>query len=1717
MGIDFKKAPPLPAPTETESTTPTELATDVSQPADEKSTYSLPEDGTPVTIKTRSRSSNQKTLLIEYTENHRPGASGSESDRRPSVRVRVTTPSARGKSSGAGRIQITETDEAYTTTHSRRRPLSPLTAPSRPADLRDLADDQSVGSYASATEESNVSRNHPIDIGIDLGRNSRRRRPASPLIPSHETETIASLMPSTQSEISAIPTDSFLDGSGPTRSPEGRWIANPPSAEKLKSSKTRTISREKVRASEKSSRDRSDRKHKSSKSRTSSASDKHGDSGKSPRRRSSRNHESVVSGADSSVVSSSFSPSHRSMDQHSMRSDSSSKSINNPKLLEAVEDAIRRLILPQLDSLRREQSIHEARRGSAVSAATSMSREDLTGDRRRLSDRSQPSRHKDRRDREGRHDFADASYDRESMDGSSILEEPHTPRRKSTDMLKTAAAAGALAGGLAGAALAQSPSDDKKQRRRKRAESIRSRSRASDTYTDDFDDDDMAAPAPPMPLMSEINASDVTRTSILSADTDRPHSASEEMGPLREVSRGMATVQPTTAPSKTPNALQQGLGTQHANISHGDLTALRNSRGEPDPPSPGFAREQPSSRHGSLDHPPVPEVIEDDLPPDSQYVTSAYDYYNTQDVPQHLRYEPYQPERRGLSPIYSVSGYTEGGSEGPQLRDSRLYAASVTSDSAEKPPHSMHSPASAHSNVMGRDFDQRSDGRSSVADYRRTMSVDGSDLDPSSRQAVRGVGANPDIVHVPMGVESHVASLVDGSMVDQSVLSQDYGQRDSTISYVDRPRSYVDTYSASPTKQSVDSRHYTDEDRALTPVSRGSPTRSREFPKEYDIDKHGRKVPQSRDRESPTESEFAITAGATTKAIKALKARGLTDGATEEAPTPVGVQRNKSFKERTLAGHEPATTPTHSVDRLDYEDAPKLGASGLPDLDHPMPEIGYVDDSDTHTNASVVQDRLDGIHDTTWSGRSTPKAMIDSSRKPEPREGHGLGITEMVAAGVIGAAAASAANQSRQASNEHVEEPPRTSDEKKRDTLGTNPFEGVSPVANPHLGQNLFQAGNYDLGYHTGSPGVEDEGYKSQGPNRTPDFRASKGVLDAPKATEPHDGEDPFYDTTKPMLTPHFSGMSHGMVTPFYDAATGGGIDRIESKDIIALMQELVARDAQRTARDTEIAATVMFLAQEMRMSFQNVESRIKQAEDVLVDELDQTEKTIVKTIGGPRPYPGSAGRSVQGGSQTGEDMAAKKGNIIRRALKGLRTSGTNDLTRIEDMLLTLLKDVDDLKAQNAQHTRSTARPSLDNLGPEIQYEQDQEGYEPEGRDAVSIASHPSQSGHLAAPRSSQRRLSENRVSTVHEAAEEDHHEHDDEHLTGPQFTDSHLMTPAQNHRGSSVPLDTPPQPALHAHSGSVSNENTPRTDKGKKHKSGSSSSWIPKISRWSETTASTVSKAFRGSGATLRKDRGDAEYVPTAHSRSGSDLAAYAGDDYPHTDPYGDDHLHTGFSDLNLAPPNLPADESSGGPPRAYMTPEDPKYKAHRNSLNLQHPQPRPGQTERFKAALESQAHIYDTRSHDWRGSTTSLHRSPAQHMHRYSDASAPAGGEYWPDSPADANAGPPRPPKEPLDSVSGTPVRGARFSKLQKTSPLPYHSVESGYGTATATHTNYTGSPKLENRNLSGALGVPTRRPSGPRAMTPKSPEEEAAREERRRKRDTFGTIASQDTDTF
>lgn len=1680
-------APPLPAPTETDTTTPTELTTDISRPGDEKSTYSLPDDGTPVTIRTRGHRANksQTSLLIEYFEGGKSGSGASGSDRRPSVRVRLT-PSKKGK---GDHVQLTETKGSRKASLTRRIPLGEAIA-ARELEGFEGEDAHSMTSYTSATEESNVSRN-PVDIEIDHGR--RRRRPASPLIPSEQ-----SYQPGNPSEISAIPNDSFLDGDGPASdvkrsfSPSrGERLATAAGAgalagvamDQIRNHKTR--SKEKSRVSEKS-REKSDRERKHrSKSRKSSGGDVPLEEARSPRRRSSRSHqESIVSGADSSVLSSNMSPSHRSMDTHSIRSGTSKSSINNPKLLETVEDAIRRLILPELSALKREQSKRETRRSSLTSTGTSASREDVSTDRRRSSGRVDPTiQTPQRRNREARHNYGgDASplsVSRDSLnDDYRESEVSATPSRK-RDMLKGALVGAAAAKGISAVTEDKSQSE-RRERRRRRPESSRSRSLGRDRYAEEYEDD-LPAPVPPMPLMSDINPSEMTRTSILSADSDR-HSASEEL--LHEVPRGMAAYPEVEQDrSKTPVNLQQSIGLHHANVSHGDLTAL-----------PRGANADLSSEYEVDEYGRKLPVMHDNfdandrpLSDHGDYPEPTYEeqYYSQQEVPPPLKYVPYQAGARGLSPIPSV---TEAGSE---VHQPRLSMTSDAMPSPEKSPahprtsRSMHSLDSIPSNMRSREFEHMSGGvKSPGLDYRNTTYTEDSELDgPNAGQSVRGVAANPNFVHPPSGVESAVASLVDGSMVDQSVLTSgsgnDYsGARDSTLSYEDQSMT-KSSRGVSPEKRFLDERHG-------TPGAR-SHDQSEEF-SEYEIDENGRKVPRAHYRHYPTASEAAITAGAVGAAAAALKKAQEQKQATVQEDLgddfqPAGVARNKSFKERAMDGWEPRNTPAHSIDRFEDDEMPQMSARAFPDSDHPMPEAAYVDD-DLRTNPSVVEERLDGqqLHDEPWSRGATPTPNDASNKLSQPRttqEGpttdRGLGITEAAGVAALGAAAGMAAAHSRQASQD--DEWHRTSDERKRDTLVTNPYEDASPIANPALHDNLLGArglgSSYNPGMGTGSPMLGqkyDEGYMSNGPNHTPDRDAvvkGKGVDFASPMNV--DGEDPFYVPKNHGR--QLSGMSQGMASPFYDAATGAGIDRIENKDIIALMQHLMVRDAQRSARDTEIVALLMNAAVEMRNSFQEMKDLIQETgDDMIFANTENTEK-LQKAINGPRPYPGTGARSMHtvsvNAATTTDESNAKSKNLWKRALAGLSAKGTSDLSRIEEMLMQLLGEVDVLKTQTAVpgSNQSGRGASAEPMQPEIQYEADR-GYEPEG---VSTASHASHSGQLvpqtAVPMSrltSERRTSENRISTVPENDEEYQYDHPS---PAQERSDPAYLTPGQGQgqRGSSVPLDTPP----HQGSGSqaaLSAENTPRTDKSKKHKSSSSSGWN-KFSRWSETTASSVGRAFRG-----KKSSKYDEYHPG--SRSGSSLGSY--EDYPAEDQA--DKLHSGFSEPNLAPSAEPNVRSFTGPQLGPLIPEDPKYKAHRNSLNLQHPQPRPGQTERFRNALEYSAQEFNDpmtpRTAEWAGSATSLNRLPAQNTNRYSNTSSTAArdADYWPTTPG--GQAPPRPPKEPMDDpATQTPPRSNR----------------------------------VENRNLNAALGVPSRKPSGPRAMTPKSPEGEALRDERRRKRGT------------
>jgi hypothetical protein len=277
----------------------------------------------------------------------------------------------------------------------------------------------------------------------------------------------------------------------------------------------------------------------------------------------------------------------------------------------------------------------------------------------------------------------------------------------------------------------------------------------------------------------------------------------------------------------------------------------------------------------------------------------------------------------------------------------------------------------------------------------------------------------------------------------------------------------------------------------------------------------------------------------------------------------------------------------------DPEEEVKMHSTGIPDPNDPMPEIGYGDEmSEADTNHSYIKSPLGGREHGNrdhWPNLETPPqpkidtsaATIQDRNSPVKNGDNGFGL------GLLGAPAGAGvvkalANHEGEPAHDPDEQWNRTSDERKRDTLITNPYENTSPIT--LLGglqdRNLLRQigyGGVDRGYADGSPGAlpKDEGYVSSVPKDhrspgapTPEPRA-KGVnfmddIGVGAAATPLSDEDPFYT---PKHARHLSGMSHGMESPLYDSATGNGMDRIQSKDIVALMDHVSFKESHELDR----------------------------------------------------------------------------------------------------------------------------------------------------------------------------------------------------------------------------------------------------------------------------------------------------------------------------------------------------------------------------------------------------------------------------------------------------------------------------------------------------------------------------------------------------------------------
>ncbi|KAJ4350495.1 uncharacterized protein N0V89_009116 [Didymosphaeria variabile] len=1680
MGLDTQR-PPLPAPTEpstlssvdNDTSLPDDVDTNVSSRTD-KTSYSIPEDGTPVTINTTKREGgfhkkypSQTSLLIEYFEG---GKTEGKVNSRPSVRVRVTPSSRKNKPATANdHVQITRT------TRNTRKPLY-----TRRVSLGSKPRDEVIhhtNTDASYSEGSNVSSLPPVEIEVlqnasDLSSNGGRFVPMA-------------------SDISSMPPDSMLEGE-PYIKPPGRRRSRSLEREEVLESKevsdtlkaptrqrSRSLSKERItaRVMEKLQQKPTESVTSKSKHRTGST-EEVTPSRKSHRKpsRSRREEEmSGISGTESSLLSSNVH--RRSGDTQSMRSGvSGTSSINNPKLLATVEDAIKRLILPELTALKEEQRTQKnaakfetMSRDSTYETVESTKSRDSS--RRRVSksssaphihgskpkvvlnrDENDPgtilsggsSRHR----RSSRGSVSERSY----AEGTEEKIRHKKSRDSSRHSTRDAALAGLAASGLTAAALKghTAREEEKLERKERRKRQSKSRSRTA-SISESIEDEIFETPfqelsVPPLPILqSELQGSELTRDSILSAETEtreRPDSSSSRHTgaetPLREVARGFASPSPRT-PTRTPNSTQRGLGTAHSNHSQGAVSAksdrsyFSRTRETSTLAQEAAAAAKARAIERAATHSPQYEIAE-------------------------------ATPTRGLSPIQSEASYRD----------------EIVETGSPRQLRSVHSGASMSS--VGR----------KGARPQSTLSIQSFESSPSTKAArtrKRPQGVSLERPKEVLG-EPDTPRDVDDFFEKNHEQNEQY-RRDYEASLHGSPG--ADSRRMTGYTEDSEAGLYPDGDEQRMSLSQdirkvGSNPEYVHTPLAVESAVASLLEPSSISIQSSTASPVKGKSRLSRVSPGPEYQHFTEDSELQEHPSR---ERWNAIRDQaqTLAAKSGAGSSPHNSLSVSLQDEPQMNHSALPS-GHMEPEYGYgVDDeSEVITNPSIINGPGGGHYDD----RTEELLSRQEEREQRtPSRSYGKAAAVGAAAGLAAAAATHSRNSS-----------PAVYDQ--RDSMASDNYE-------LHFDQQdtLHAKPSYSRERTPSrSPALwKDEGYQSahQPGAHTPDMRNQRpldGGFDEYDES-PLDGADPF-SAADAKHTRHLSGNSHGMASPLYDSATGRGLDRIESKDVVALMDHLTVRDAQRNARDTEILVTLVRSAAEMRNTFEELKQFIRVQDNMVMNNTDKrVDLAEQRIIGGPRPQPAGSPRAPR--SSTDDlDYETKKKNVFKRALKGLGSKGDKDIKNMEAMLIQLLGEVESLKQVHQltlDQQRTNSMTSYEHMRAH-EAGAPESGYEPEGR--ANTASSPNQSGYLSNP-SSSRRIQDlhsgydvpqtQRISTVHEEDDEEYLEDE------PQYENTERMTtPTQEaRRNNSLSHDTPPQPAKPFRE-SQSQENTPK----RKHKSNSSSIFgIPKISRWSKTTAST-----NRDSESLPRNSGSGERRPySSASRSGSQVNIPYGDGQYELDE--DDRIRStaslprdGRDSIRSPSPLIPEDDEQYGM-------EDPKYQAHRNSLNLQHPQPKHGPTGRHTNQLDQQARIFDpiqSPDYDQWGSNPSL----ARNRMSGGGASYNAGnlspisseGGYSQHSASEQQA-PPRPPKILDDGPlipPQQPLAGHGQARQMYSSPNEYGGQgtltplapiqEVRYSLETDTGHRYTPTPSPRPSHQNLGVTSPQRKITGPRPMGSRSP---------------------------
>lgn len=1177
MGIESRK-PPLPAPTESSTLQMSggsgedgDLATDISRRTD-KTSYSIPEDGSPITVpvkKRRDRSErgnslardkSQTSLLIEYFE----GGKGPNVHSRPSVRVKVT-PSAARKIKDQNtdeHIQVTETKGSRKPSYTRRISLGPHGTEERR--ISGSGDDKSISSYTSAAEESSLAHRYP-PVEVEIMHRDRDSDISGLSGAREEHAREERYVQVNPSEISSMPPDSMLDGKGGSLTPrrnKSRSVSREDvmTTDTLKTPsrrRSRSLSKERLahKAMEKLAgkpRDVSSGKHKrSSKTRSRSVSSEQiAETLKSDRRRSSKKYreEELVSGAESSFLTTS--DRRQSIDQQSFRSGTSKSSLNaNPKLLETVENAIRRLIMPELETLKQEQKMQQSRqkfdRDSRGSIASESSRGEMTRKLSKhasapdvsgkpkvylnkdennagtiLSGDSVKGRKESRRDRKT-DSPSERRSEREMSEETVIRDGEKSSRKRSGHRLRDAAAGGITGGILTAAALnhhdlkhRDSESSVEKRRRRRRSSKSHSRSASVAESTEDaFYKHDV----PPMPMQSDIHSSELTRDSILSERTEGTMSPSEKIihtAEIRQVSRGSPreVVSPASrTPTRSPLGLQQGLGTHHSNRSREYIS-------EDNSPRSNRSFHDDEEHHTKMAEAGVMGAVAGAGVFTAQRLADRHHQYDGNDY-------SYQHESRGLSPIQSVSSRQESEIN----RESFHHKASAGSLSSLKQHGRKVSAKSL-----------RSLGSPVSVDMTRTDRPKGINKEPPEevleqlREFRYSEGEYPD-----------KDQAMDEWLEQEHEKNESYrdsgSYRDSMVDYkhltnytddsLDAP--YLDKATAAQERQTVGTGR--NPDYVHTPVAVESAVASlidtstvSMRSKEYAESQKGDRVGSSADREINE-----VNVGS--------KERLRED---YHAASP---EKSHRF-EQTSAQDSPRQSIAKSLD--EQEEHIHMGASGLPVPDDPMPEIGHNlhSDSDISTNPSIIQGPMGGYQSDNldhWPNKATP---------PHPKASKDSSAHESLKAAAKGfLTAAAVASQGHSSPEKEV----RSRDLSMEDGYQPQLEDQYDADVNHDLGQ---ARNSYMTGYTVPSP-PKDEGYQS-GPQ--PGYQSPEISFNNAKSFNDNgldgvvDEDDPFVGKSHARhLSTNSHGLAHGLGSPIYDSATGAGIDRIHSKDIVALMDHV--------------------------------------------------------------------------------------------------------------------------------------------------------------------------------------------------------------------------------------------------------------------------------------------------------------------------------------------------------------------------------------------------------------------------------------------------------------------------------------------------------------------------------------------------------------------------------